>query len=547
MKKIEIKYILPAVAALILATSCTNLDVDIKSQLTKFPDTEAAIEAASADIYNAYRDAMGHDHWFVQTVSSDEAVAVSLGADYYDEGKYMQMHLHNWTPNNVMLGIFTPAMSGVTSCNTVLTMLDDDDSPNAAPIRAMRALYYFYLMDNFGGVPIVTTLVDENPQRATRKEVCEFIESELLAIRDNITTEVNSVTYGKPTRYMVDALLAKLYLNWAVYTASDVALYEPTDNNPKLNDVVAMCDDVISSGKYDLSNGYREKFFPNNGSHIKDFIFVIEFDRERQLGMTYARFWIHRNCQKQFADLPQSVGGNMRILPEFYDKFNLEGDERNETILTGKQYYWENYQETDKAFTIETTPRGFDQDYSGADADDPFEWHLELTKEITVREDGKETLDCGNDLKGRSMGYRSIKFYMDTDVTAANERNQSNDVPVFRYADILLMKAEAILRGATATNGDTPASLLNQIRAYVGAPAFVGTPTLEDILDERACEFADESWRRNDLIRYGKFEDDWGFRGELYPQGLTEKFRRIFPIHIDVMNANTHWSQNPGY
>jgi len=237
----------------------------------------------------------------------------------------------------------------------------------------------------------------------------------------------------------------------------------------------------------------------------------------------------------------------MRILPEFYDKFNLEGDERNETILTGKQYYWSNYQKTENPFIINTSKRGFDQDYQGEDADEGFEWHLELSKEITLREDGKETLDCGNDQKGRSMGYRSIKFYMDTDVTAANERNQSNDVPVFRYADVLLMKAEAILRGANATNGDTPASLLNQIRAYVGAPEFVGTPTLQDLLDERGREFADESWRRNDLIRFGKFEDDWGFRGELYPQGLTEKFRRIFPIHTDVLNSNTHWKQNPGY
>jgi hypothetical protein len=135
---------------------------------------------------------------------------------------------------------------------------------------------------------------------------------------------------------------------------------------------------------------------------------------------------------------------------------------------------------------------------------------------------------------------------MDVAVTSANQRNQSNDVPVFRYADILLMKAEAILRGATATNGQTAQSLVNQIRAYVNAPVLTAAPSLQDVLDERAREFADESWRRNDLIRYGKFEDNWGFRS-LYPAGMSEKFRRIFPVPTTVLNVNTHWQQNPGY
>jgi hypothetical protein len=153
----------------------------------------------------------------------------------------------------------------------------------------------------------------------------------------------------------------------------------------------------------------------------------------------------------------------------------------------------------------------------------------------------------GNDLKGRSQGYRSIKFYMYLKTTKAQNRSQSNDVPIFRYADVLLMKAEAILRGASATKGDTPASLMNQIRSYVHAPSFVGSPTLEDLLDERAREFADESWRRNDLIRFGKFEDDWGFKHVVNPAAKTQKFRRIFPIPTYVLNTNTNWKQNTGY
>lgn len=546
--KLNIKSFLSAALVVAAATSCTDLDVPIKSQLTEFPNNEAAFEAASANIYNACR---GSQQWMVNTVASDEAVSVAFGNDWYDGGQYVQLHLHNWTANNPWLpSLWNSSMGGVTSCNTALSVINDDESEAAALVRAMRAYFYFFLMDNFGGAPLVTKLVDEQPDRAKRSDICKFIETELLAIRDNLPTQVDASTYGKPTRYMADALLAKLYLNWAVYTNDDVTTYTPNDANPKLNDVVAMCDDIIKDKKYDLSDKFMTKFRPDNGAQIKDFIFAIPYDRDKQQGMVYSRYWICRSAQKQFGDLPQSVGGTLRVFPAFYAKFNLEGDERNQIWLKGKQYYWENYEEqTDRPFLITTSKKGIDQDYTGADADEKFEWQMEFTPDIILRKDpgASDRLDCGNDQKGRCMGYRSIKFYMDPNVTAANGRNQSNDVPVFRYADVLLMKAEAILRGATPTNGDTPASLMNQIRDYVNAPHVEGTPTLDDLLDERAREFTDEAWRRNDLIRFGMFENDWGFRGQLYPKGLTEKFRRIFPVPTDVMNVNTNWKQNFGY
>ena len=271
------------------------------------------------------------------------------------------------------------------------------------------------------------------------------------------------------------------------------------------------------------------------------------YDREKQQGMTYSRYWIHRNGQNQFAALPQSVAGTLRVLPSFLEKFNLQGDQRNDIYIGGLQYYWSDYTpDLNRPFLITTSKKGIDQDYQGSDANETFQWHLETTKELTLRPDGGPTLNGGNDLKGRSMGYRSIKFYMDVNVTAANNRHQSNDVPIFRYADVLLMKAEAILRGAPATNGETARSLINQIRNYVGANELDAEPSLENLLDERAREFVDESWRRNDLIRFGKFEDNWGFKS-LYSAGFSEKFRRIFPLPTSVLNVNTNWTQNPGY
>lgn len=546
--KMNIKLFFIAALAM-TAISCTDLDVDIKSQYTEFPESERAAEAVSADVYAAYREALGRDHWMAQTLSADEAVSVSMGTDWYDGGRYREFHLHNWTADNGLLpSIWNSAMTGITLSNNVLALIGDDESEGAAPVRAMRAYFYFILMDNFGGAPIMTTQGDEQPDRSSRAEVCRFIEAELLAIKDRLPTVVDASTYGRATRYMAEALLAKLYLNWVVYTVSDVANYTPSATNEKLQQVVEMCDAIIASNEFNLtSHRFLEKFRPDNGPQIKDFIFVMPYDRERQQGMTYARFWIHRSAQNQFANLPQSVGGTFRCLPTHLDKFNLEGDDRNSSYIGGLQYYWSSYApDMNRPFLIRTSKRGIDQDYNGADADDQFDWHLEITRDIALRPDGAATLNVGNDQKGRSMGYRSIKFYMDINVNQAQNRNQSNDVPIFRYADILLMKAEAILRGAAATNGETPMTLINQIREYVNAPLLTVAPTLNDLLDERAREFTDESWRRNDLIRFGLFESDWGFRS-LYPAGYSERFRRIFPIPTIVLNVNTNWTQNPGY
>lgn len=531
MKIKYIKHILP-ILLLALITSCTDLDVDIKSQYTTFPDSEIAAEAKTADVYFAMRGPLGRSYNHAQTLSSDEAVGLSLSGDYYDNGAYAHIALHSWTPDDGVIGFFEDLTSGITKCNKAIIELGGEESSVTAPVRAARAYYLWILMENYGDVPILNRLLEENEaiDRSPRAEVARYIESELLAVLDNLPTNVDASTYGKPTRYMAEALLAKLYLNWAVYTSADVSAYTPSMNNEKLNDVVAMCDAIIASGKFDLSDPYLPKFYPENGPHIKDFIYVMPYDRQSQQGMTYARFWTHRSANNIFygVNLPNSVGGNFAYNPEFTDKFSLEGDVRNEVILRGPLYVRD-----PATYKATTTP----WIVSGQ--------HVTLTREIELLD--YATLDVGNDLKGRSQGYRSIKFYMDLRTTKDQSRNQSNDVPIFRYADVLLMKAEAILRGANATRGDTPASLMNQIRAYVHAPLVTGTPTLDDLLDERAREFVDENWRRNDLIRFGKFENDWGFKHVVNPSAKTQKFRRIFPIPTYVLNTNTNWKQNNGY
>jgi hypothetical protein len=150
-------------------------------------------------------------------------------------------------------------------------------------------------------------------------------------------------------------------------------------------------------------------------------------------------------------------------------------------------------------------------------------------------------MDTGNDFLSQYMGARSIKFYPDPN-WEPNSRSDNHDFPVFRYADILMMKAEAILRGASATNGETVLSLVNQIKSRAKAPVLTVNPTLDEFLDERAREFAWEAWRRNDMIRFGKYSGLW-----LFKDAVSAKYREIFPVPGNELKLNPKLKQNDGY
>lgn len=556
--KLNINNILTAGAILFLATSCTDLDTDVKSRYTdqNFPITEADMEAVCGPAYTNFKPNYGRWYWHMVSTSTDEGVLVVNGGNWYDNGKYGEMGLHTWSSSNEIVYLnWDNLFSSISQCNNILSILeaapDSDAKPRyIAEIRTMRALFYFWATDNYGGLPIIKKLGEGTPQRSSRKEVVEFIIQELTESRDALKDVVDASTYSRPTQYMADALLAKIYLNWAVYAADDVSNYQTSDANPHLNKVVEYCDNIINSQKFNLSDDWLGKFKDTNGSQIKDFIFAYPYDwvidDQTWGGLTHVRFWCHKFFEKTFG-LSKKPGGVMRGNPEFVDLFNLTGDVRNKIWRGGKQYY-EN--DATKPYIYNVSKATLDNYYTGADKDTKVDWHFELTKELVVRgkTDGEKAenlrmLDLGNDELGLAMGYRNVKFYPTLNSTT---NWQSNDMPIFRYADVLLMKAEAILRGATPTLGQTAASLVNEIRTCAKAPT-VSSITLDELCDERGRELADEYWRRNDLIRFGKFENDWGLKTTKLGTQNKDTYRRIFPIPIEIMRLNTHWTQNPKY
>jgi hypothetical protein len=141
-----------------------------------------------------------------------------------------------------------------------------------------------------------------------------------------------------------------------------------------------------------------------------------------------------------------------------------------------------------------------------------------------------------------ASGIRTNKFPLNPAEINGGGWGSANDFPFFRFADVRLMKAEAIFRGGTATGSETVLSILNSIRSVRGATALSGTITGAQILAERGRELYLEGWRRNDMVRFGVFNEP--------DQGRTSKsdgFKVVYPIPTIALSSNPNLKQNAGY
>ena len=528
-------------------TGCTDLDMSPNSQYTEDPsqnsgvDPMIVVEAKMADVYYHLAGTLGRRYMEAQCLASDEFTPLAFAGGYYDSGTYAHQALHCSSPNDASIGWYDDVTAGITKANTILEDLGSGASAQMkAPARAIRAYYTWILMDSYGDTPILESVPAEGTSvpRSPRKEVAEWIESELTDIIPYLTEDVTENTYGKPTKWMAEALLAKLYINWAVYTAESVDQYDAaTAANPKLDACIAACDEIINSGKFNLGTvDYLHKFSYDNGWTVEDFIYAIPYDAVQDIkdgssyGLQYARPRTFKDMKNMLPNVygstdkfTQSFGGNMVVTPEFAKLFCLDGDIRNLSILRGDVYVRD-------PKTLRPTTEPFM--YKGV--------QMHFTEDITLAKIDND-IDVGNDANAYQQGCHSIKWFA-TPSDYNNSRNQSNDLPIFRYADILMMKAEALTRQGTGGAKE----LFNQIRTYAGAPTLTSEPTLKEIYDERGREFFDENWRRNDMIRFGHYEDEFFPHYKDFPDANFDKRHRIFPIPQSDIDLNG-WEQNAGY
>ena len=465
------------------------------------------------------------------TFTTDEAIIPVRGGDWYDGGFWMDLYTHNWAVDSKPLyDTWKYLYKVIVFCNDALATIDKykqlltDEQYKAyrAEVRAIRALYYYYLMDMFGNIPLVTTVSEstENAEQTGRPEVYKFIVKELQDAAPLLSTghsNLSGTDYGRVTQSVANFLLAKLMLNGEVYSDADW-----TDNRqPKGTQIYFTVDgqqmniwqacqhycDKVSSDGFTLATDYPSNFYVHNETSPEN-IFVIPVDKHLY--------------KSQFQYL-------------FRSRHYAHGD----ALGTGAE---------NGACATVSTVNTFG--YGTNNVDKRYAYNLYSD---TVRVDGKTVLlENGKPLIYmplavemnltyspyiKTAGARMAKYEVDR--TGYNDgKNPNNDIVLFRYADVLLMKAEAAVRNGG--NGNTEMNLVRS-RSGMGNR----TATLDNILAERLMELMWEGWRRNDLIRFNRFHQSYDLRTA--PTTEADRHTIVFPIPSRALALNEKLKQNKGY
>jgi hypothetical protein len=518
MKKILILYILLLTGFI----SCTNLEPEVYSDITydTFFKTEEQVLSAAGPAYlslNAFTNP--ECVWGLAELTTDELILPTRGIHWFNDGIYQRFHKHTWIPTDFIINNSWKVMyAGIANCNRTLAVYADIENQSEALItvsnelRALRCFYFFQLLDLFGNVPIVDTYdVPEGyaPANNTREEVFNFVLDELTNSIPTLNNTVDMTTYARFNRYAALTLLAKLYLNAEVYVGE-----------PMWEETIEVCDSIINSGKYALSPDFFENFAIENEGSTEN-IFVIPFNN------LFSPFWgddiyparmfqhhlwtLHFNGTQTY-NCEQGGWDGFCAVPSFYYSFDTI-DIRLDGLITGLQFSYLG----DTLYC--------NQELTGQP--------LIYTPDITSLENAFE-----------NEGARLVKY----DYTGASNYQLENDFVILRYADVLLMKAEALMRQNGGTATQEAVDLVNQLRdrAFAGDASehyTIATLTLNELLAERARELYGESWRRNDLIRFGKYNDPIG---NTRPMASSDIYN-LFPIPQDQINANPNLEQNTGY
>lgn len=533
-------YIKLAVALFCMgsAVSCSNnLDEKVFSKVTEqnYNYTEKDFGPTVASVYSYFRFIAHERYWAAQEISSDEIVMPPNSSGWDDGGTYRMMHYHKWTSEQQHpLHMWNSFYQGVVLSNTVLSQIASGKLPAAsdaekkagiAELRAVRAYFYWLICDNFGDAPLLTEPTVDLPGKATRKEIFDFVVSELKEAIPDLNEEQGGKMYGRINKWAAKCVLANVYLNAEVYVGES-----------HWDDCIAQCDDIINSGKCALSPNYKDSFRATGTESSKEILFTIPYDKTLAGGQSIHMFSWHGELQKKF-DLeatPWGSGSAMGIT-QFIDTYDPADTRLSDTWLMGDQYSYDG-----------TTLLMCTYDKKGQP--------LSFQKEVMSGNYTNET-----------DGYRMNKF----EVLPRTPGSSDTDFPLMRYAEVLLMKAECLLRtgkpgaGALVTQvrqrnfKDNPEKAIvtdDQLKAntayrygFVENYKIVKDGNTDPVqfgrlYDELGWEFAWETHRRRDMIRFGTYTKKSWLSHE--PQG---DYRTVFPIPESVLTSNPNLTQNPNY
>ncbi|MGB0849940.1 MAG: RagB/SusD family nutrient uptake outer membrane protein [Bacteroidia bacterium] len=481
MKKIA--YLL----AILALGSCTKFDdTAYESSLVYNPDP--------GNVYKELRDLIDDNGWWfwAQEVSSDEVVFPVRGTDWNDGGKWRVLHSHEWTNDvDAVNSMWSHLNDGIREANRLLDGLiplagDPKIDQSIAKLKTLRGFFLYLLMDNYGDVPIVTSFANapELPLKATRQEVYDFLIDDLTSSVSLLPPSANDFAVSQGMAY---TLLAKLYLNAEVYTGT-----------PEYVKAEEMCDSVIGLGLYSLDNSVTAPFAADNISNVEN-IFTIIFDENDAQGFRLHMRTLHYLNDATFG---MAVGpwNGFAIVEDHYNTYSENDLRRQEWFLVGQQY-----------------------DKNGKEL-------FDLTAGSNLILDSSIpslVMGSGNTSEEIRMSGARVKKY---EIEEGALENMNNDFPIFRYADVLLMKAECAVRNGAPGAGD---SYISEIRDRANAGPTVGFG-LDEILEERGRELFCEGHRRQDLIRFGKFGDAWWEKPASGPERIT------FPIPQWAIDANSN-------
>lgn len=532
-----------ALSILALSLSLTScLDETPKDQI---PETEIYDSANSlyvnavASLYNyigAHEEGEGlqgtcRGIYDYNTLTTDEAIIPIRGGNWYDGGLWKNMYDHTWTATdtdlyNVWKYLYKVIVLSTKSLETIekhkALLTEQQRVDYAAEVRAVRAMYYYYAMDMFGRIPILQSSTQKTVdiRQRNRSDVFWYVVKELQDVAPLLANEHSNLQgnyYGRVTRPVAWFLLAKLSLNAEVYTDDDWTNSSRPDGKTIMFDIdgnkknawqtcVHYCDLITAAG-YKLEADYTKNFAVHNEGSTEN-IFTIPLDKILYLNEFHYLFR-SRHYAHGGAYSGASENGTCATLHTM--AVNGFGTETPDARLD-MNFYTGKVEVDGKYVTMEDGT--------------PLEYKpLAVEKNLTA----SPYLE--------TAGARMKKYEVDR-TAYSDGRMPNNDIVLYRYADVLLMKSEAKVR-----NGGSGEEEMNAVRSRVGMPSL--SATLDNILNERLLELVWEGWRRQDMIRFGTYckQYDIHTSSEADKKGYTT----VFPIPEKARELNPNLKQNPGY
>jgi hypothetical protein len=521
MKK-NIFYIIGFAASLLIAVpACTDLDEEVYDKIPAetFGSTETEINALVGTAYKTLKNYFSDGNFMAldDMAGSCTVTPTRYGGDWYDGGQYREIYMHTYTSStSCVKGAWSNASSAIGTCNANLlvvqnsTILDDSDkAQKEAEIRGVRAFWFYKMMDEWGAIPLVTDYTDKTlPSRTSRQEVFDWLLQELNDIVDDLP-DFSDENYGKFTKGADYTLQAILYLNADAWNVSVDNAYE---------NVVSCCNKVMEMG-YSLESDFANNFTYDD-YRSSEAILAVPFSKT-DTGYDNRNQLMNRTLHYKdiyALGISASTWNGVCTQPEYVRLFDTTDTRYTQTFLIGQMYDI-------------TTGEALVTDHGRL---------LNHTIDITMIS-GTEYDGTTWGAVNQEDGARCQKWPFESDLVDA----MGNDFLLFRYAEVLLMKAEALVR--LGTDNATATDLVNQVRerAFGDTDHDYTSVDLDDIQLERRLEFAWELKSRQDDIRFGCYEE--GMWPESGCDRSTDTFYRLFPVSQDAIDINANLDQNEGY